>query len=155
MRPNDIKYIVIHCSATRSNMTYSAWQLDQDHRARGFAMAGYHFYITRAGVIESMRPLSMPGAHAIGYNQCSLGVCYEGGLRPDGTPWDTRTPEQRAAMLKLLQTLVAIHPHARIVGHRDLSPDLNHNGVVEPHEWMKACPCFDAFKEYLSLWHKR
>ena len=60
MKLDDIKYIVIHCSATRSNMTYSAWQLDQDHRARGFAMAGYHFYITRAGVIESLRPLTMP-----------------------------------------------------------------------------------------------
>ena len=58
-------------------------------------------------------------------------------------------------MRKLLKALIAIHPNARIVGHRDLSPDLNHNGVIEPHEWMKACPCFDAFKEYLPLWHKR
>ena len=42
---NTIKYIVIHCSATRSNMTYTSLQLDRDHRARGFRSAGYHFYI--------------------------------------------------------------------------------------------------------------
>ena len=30
------------------------------------------------------------------------------------------------------------------VGHRDLSPDLNHNGEIEPEEWIKECPCFHA-----------
>lgn len=32
----------------------------------------------------------------------------------------------------------------RVVGHRDLSPDVNGNGVVEPEEWVKVCPCFDV-----------
>jgi N-acetylmuramoyl-L-alanine amidase len=38
-----------------------------------------------------------------------------------------------------------------VVGHRDLSPDLDHDGVVEPHEWVKQCPCFDAIPEYGAL----
>jgi hypothetical protein len=29
-------------------------------------------------------------------------------------------------------------------GHRDWSPDLDHDGKVEPHEWLKMCPCFDV-----------
>ncbi|MBB4042257.1 hypothetical protein GGR06_000016 [Bacteroides reticulotermitis] len=33
-------------------------------------------------------------------------------------------------------------------GHRDLSPDLNRNGEVEPEEWIKACPCFDVQAEF-------
>ena len=33
-------------------------------------------------------------------------------------------------------------------GHRDLSPDRNGNGEIEPEEWMKACPCFDAEQEF-------
>lgn len=154
MKSIDIKYIVIHCSATRSNMTYSAWQLDQDHRARGFSMAGYHFYIPRSGSIESLRPLNMAGAHVLHYNHCSIGVCYEGGLRPDGTPSDTRTPAQRKALERLLACLISMYPKASIVGHRDLSPDLNHNGIIEPSEWLKACPCFNAHLEYFDLWNK-
>ena len=35
-----------------------------------------------------------------------------------------------------------------ICGHRDLSPDLNGNGEIEPEEWVKACPCFDVTKEW-------
>ena len=33
------------------------------------------------------------------------------------------------------------------LGHRDLSPDVNGNGEVEPMEWTKACPCFEAKNE--------
>ncbi len=40
--------------------------------------------------------------------------------------------------------LLRDYPESRIVGHRDLSPDLNHNGEIEPEEWIKECPCFDA-----------
>ncbi|PWL81412.1 MAG: N-acetylmuramoyl-L-alanine amidase, partial [Prevotellaceae bacterium] len=31
------------------------------------------------------------------------------------------------------------------------SPDLNGDGIIEPWEWMKACPCFDAIGEYQNL----
>lgn len=150
MNPEEVKYIVIHCSATRSNMQYTAFQLDRDHRKRGFRMAGYHYYITRAGEIEPMRSLRSEGAHVRGYNHCSIGVCYEGGLLPDGTPADTRTREQQVALRGLVSYLRERFPQALVVGHRDLSPDLNGNGIVESHEWLKVCPCFDAFAEYLK-----
>jgi hypothetical protein len=35
-----------------------------------------------------------------------------------------------------------------VCGHRDLSPDLNGNGEIEPEEWIKQCPCFDVAKEF-------
>ena len=31
--------------------------------------------------------------------------------------------------------------------HRDLSPDRNGNGEIEPEEWIKACPCFEVKEE--------
>lgn len=40
-----VKYIVIHCSATRSTRDYTAEQLLRDHKTRGFRTVGYHFYI--------------------------------------------------------------------------------------------------------------
>lgn len=151
MRPNQVKYIVLHCSATRSNMSYTAWQLDQDHRARGLRCAGYHFYVRRSGEITPMRQTHEIGAHALGYNRISIGVCYEGGLAPDGTPRDTRTAEQRRALVMLLRILRSDFPQAEIVGHRDLSPDVNGDGHISSEEWVKACPCFDARSEYEQL----
>lgn len=146
-----IKYIVIHCSATRSSQTYSATELERDHRSRGFDGAGYHFYIRRDGSTKPMRPLSRIGAHTLGYNRCSIGVCYEGGLNDHGQPADTRTAEQRAALLDLLGRLRQTYPRAVIVGHRDLSPDRDGDGQIEANEWIKVCPCFDARAEYAML----
>lgn len=146
-----IKYIVIHCSATRCDRDYTAEQLEQDHRQRGFERAGYHFYIRKNGFTKVMRPRNYAGAHVQGYNKCSIGVCYEGGLLPDGTAADTRTPEQKEALIFLLGLLKKGHPEAQIVGHRDLSPDLNGDGIISPNEWIKICPCFDAKTEYKNL----
>ena len=39
------------------------------------------------------------------------------------------------------------YPGCKVCGHRDLSPDLNGNGEIEPEEWVKQCPCFDVSKE--------
>ena len=66
----------------------------------------------------------------MGYNQHSIGVCYEGGLLPDGTPADTRTEAQKETLRKLLERLKTDYPDALIKGHRDLP------GVK------KLCPCF-------------
>lgn len=148
MKRENVKFIVIHCSATRSNSTYTAFQLDSDHRARGYRMAGYHFYIRRSGEIVEFRRLNEEGAHVRGFNACSVGICYEGGLRPDGTPSDTRTREQKVALKGLLGYLKDIFPWAMVVGHRDLFPDRNGDGIIDHRDWLKECPCFDAREEY-------
>ena len=90
------------------------------------------------------RPLGRIGAHVKGYNRNSIGICYEGGLDKDGKPKDTRTPEQRAALRRLIIELQLRFPGCKVCGHRDLSTDLNRNGKIEPHEWSKQCPCFDV-----------
>lgn len=142
-----INLLVIHCSATRANRVFTEEDVDRAHRARGFKGAGYHFYIRKDGAIKSMRPLNEMGAHARGYNANSIGICYEGGLDTKGAPADTRTPEQKHSMRALVLTLLKDYPGSRVVGHRDLSPDLNHDGVIERNEWTKVCPCFDVKHE--------
>lgn len=134
-----IDLIVIHCSATRCNRSFPLEAVIACHRTRGFATVGYHYYVTRDGVVHAGRPLYQEGAHATGFNRRSIGVCYEGGLNPDGKPADTRTPAQKETLRKLLFRLKTDYPHARIVGHRDL-PNV-----------AKECPCFDAKAEYATL----
>lgn len=151
MRTTDIRYIVLHCSATRSTQDYSPEELERDHRARGFRGIGYHYYVRRSGEVIPCRPLDQIGAHVRGYNHCSWGICYEGGLDSAGQPTDTRTPKQRASLLRLLAQLKGYAPQARILGHRDLSPDRNGDGRITPEEWLKSCPCLEAEDEYAPL----
>lgn len=106
----NVQYIVVHCSATRINRPYKVEQLERDHQARGMRSAGYHFYIPRNGIIIPLRPLNVIGAHARGYNRKSIGVCYEGGLLSDGTPSDTRTLEQKGALVLLLKDAAQMLP---------------------------------------------
>jgi N-acetylmuramoyl-L-alanine amidase len=147
-----INLIVVHCSATPEGRDVTAADINKMHIARGFKKIGYHYVVRLDGTVETGRKENEIGAHAKGYNANSIGVCYVGGLASDGkTPKDTRTPAQKSALKKLLHTLKQRYPDARIVGHRDLSPDTNHNGKVDKWEWIKACPCFDAIPEYANI----
>ena len=133
MSANDIKYLVLHCSASRCNQDYSVELLRRDHKARGFYDIGYHFYIRKDGKKTQHRMLLEVGAHCIPYNRCSIGICYEGGLDEDGKPANTLTKEQEERINDLLINLHKLFPKAKIVGHRDL-----------PGASPKECPCFDA-----------
>lgn len=139
-----IDLIVIHCSATPEGKDYSVADITRWHKQRGFNTIGYHYVIYRDGSIRKGRDIRLVGAHASGYNAHSIGVCYIGGCeatkRTDGKyhAKDTRTNEQRAAIVKLLTELKAMYPKAKIVGHRDLGAK-------------KACPCFDAATEYKNI----
>lgn len=63
-----ISLIVVHCSATREDKSFTEHDLDVCHRRRGFNGVGYHFYIRKNGDIKSTRPLERIGAHARGFN---------------------------------------------------------------------------------------
>ena len=136
-----INLIVIHCSATRSNQQYTVDRLRDDHNDRFHGQGiGYHYYITRDGQLYQTRPEQEVGMHALHYNAHSIGICYEGGLDEKGHEADTRTPEQRAALIALLRSLKADYPNAEIVGHYELK------GVH------KACPCFSCqeYRDYFK-----
>ena len=135
-----INLIVVHCSATREDKSFTEHDLDVCHRRRGFNGVGYHFYIRKNGDIKSTRPLERIGAHSRGFNRESIGICYEGGLDCMGQPKDTRTCWQKHSLRVLILTLLKDFPGCRVCGHRDLSPDLDGDGEIEPEEWIKACP---------------
>ena len=52
---------------------------------------------------------------------------------------------------QFVKELKKLYPNAKIRGHRDYSPDKNHNGIIEPSEFIKDCPSFDASSEYKKL----
>lgn len=130
-----ITEIIIHCSATREGRDFTVADIDGWHRARGFAGIGYHYVVYRDGTIAAGRPEEMVGAHTLGHNRNSIGICYIGGLDSSGRPKDTRTPEQRKALRGLTKELKGRYPGATIHGHREFAA--------------KACPGFDVAGELL------
>lgn len=148
IKQRNITLIVVHCTASRCTSNLTPEALDAMHRSQGFTECGYHYYLTKDGRIHHMRDITHVGAHAKGYNTPSIGVAYEGGLDASGRAADTRTAAQKQSLEILLRFLLLTYPEAKICGHRDLSPDLNHNGTIEPNEYIKQCPCFCVSVEY-------
>lgn len=139
-----VRYLVVHCAATPPSRDIGVSEIRAMHKQRGFADVGYHYVIRRDGRVEKGRRDTVAGAHVSGYNSISLGVCLVGGVDAQGKPANNFTPAQFAALKATLKQLAAEHPQAQILGHRDLSPDMNGDGKISPNEWLKACPCFDV-----------
>ena len=146
-----INHIVVHCTATKEHQAFNAADIDRWHKKRGWSGIGYHYVVKLDGTVEKGRPDTKIGAHVKGYNRNSIGVVYVGGLDKNLAPKDTRTPAQEVALYTLLQELRCLYPKAVISGHRDFSKDINNNGIIEPFEFMKACPCFNAKTEYNEI----
>lgn len=132
-----VRYIIVHCSATPADMDIGSKEIDRWHRERGYFQIGYHAVIRRNGLVEAGRPIEMPGAHARGYNEISLGVCLVGGIEklPDGKADPNYTREQLVALRRVLEEWKALCPNAEIIGHRD---------IWSPHDRLKECPSFDV-----------
>lgn len=144
--------IVVHCTASREGVNMTVQQIRRMHiKDRGWSDIGYHYVVLLDGTIEPGRDVNIIGAHVSGYNSHSIGVVYVGGLDKNGKAKDTRNELQKNALLRLLMDLKKLYPGAVIKGHRDYSPDKNHNGIIEPKEWIKSCPCFDAVAEYRNV----
>lgn len=171
MKPENIDAIIIHCSATPEGKDVRAKDIDAMHRKKGWKMIGYNFVIDLDGKVETGRPLTMDGAHCntpgfsgLSYNKHSIGICYIGGVeatrnskgqivaklnsKGKAIAKDTRTDAQKLAMQKLILELMDKYPIVEVLGHRDTSPDLNGDGIVNRHEWIKDCPCFDVRADF-------
>lgn len=133
----EIKEIIIHCSATPEGRHTTVEEIDKWHKQNGWKGIGYHYVIYLDGSVHKGRPDEEIGAHCVGHNRNSIGVCYIGGVSKDRvTPKDTRTEEQKDSFVKLLKELRQKYPNATIYPHNEFAK--------------KACPSFDV-TEYSNL----
>ena len=131
MRP--INKVIIHCSATPEGRDVKTETIKEWHTAKGWADIGYHYVIELDGSIVEGRPIELIGAHCLGQNKFSIGICYVGGMNKSmSKPKDTRTEEQKVSLTELVNELkskfdLSVH------GHNQFSN--------------KACPSFDVENE--------
>lgn len=144
----EIKYIVVHATGGSPQTTIK--ELLLVFKGLGWKNPGYHYVVAADGTITQLLGEDNVSNGVKGYNRMLVNVAYIGGLA-NGKYVDTRTAAQKASLLNLLGVLRKRYPNAIIQGHRDFSPDLNHNGIIEPNEFIKVCPCFDAKVEYKNV----
>lgn len=139
--------IIVHCAATTPSMDIgikeiNAWHLDQGIFSEA-GPSGYHFVIRRNGTLEPGRAMWAQGAHARGFNHCSVGICLVGGARhaKEGeTPeWSEFVADnnfklaQYITLVDVLSVLKHAYPNARVIGHHEVNE-------------RKSCPVFEVDK---------
>lgn len=141
----ELKYLVIHCTATREGREVSAAEIRRWHTSpvsaggRGWKQVGYTDLVHLNGSVERLvannedawvDPWEITNG-AKGYNSISRHIVYAGGVAADGkTAKDTRTTAQKAALEKYVKDFHAAHPKVKIIGHNQVAA--------------KACPSFDV-----------
>lgn len=140
-----IKEIILHCSATPEGRNIKAKDIDVMHKQRGFKKIGYHYVIDLDGTIEKGRGENENGAHCVGHNSISLGICYIGGVDKKMKPKDTRTDEQKKSLLLLVDKLINQYGLSidKVYGHYQFAN--------------KACPSFkiEDFKKVYNEWKNK
>jgi N-acetyl-anhydromuramyl-L-alanine amidase AmpD len=154
MRP---EYIVVHTAAFDGN-NCDRDMIDRWHKDRNWSGIGYHFVILNNkhnqksdGTIENGREINKAGAHALGLNSRSLGICCIGhGDKHDFTPPQY---ESLYILTRRLMTEFSI-PVNKVIGHREMN-DLAERGVIASrYRTSKSCPGhkinMDFIREQLS-----
>lgn len=128
----------MHCTATPQTTTVES--IKQYWKTQlGWKMPGYHFIVKADGQVVNLLPIEQVSNGVKGFNSVTINVCYIGGIDNNKKPTDNRTPQQKQSLLKVLKELKQKFPKAIIQGHSQF-PNVN-----------KACPCFDAKKEYKNI----
>jgi N-acetylmuramoyl-L-alanine amidase len=134
----EIKYIVIHCTASKPNTKKEAI-LSYWKNTLKWKTVGYHRLIDANGVIHELAKFEQITNGVKGYNSESIHFSYIGGIDESGRPKDTRTLKQKESLLYLVKQAKKQFPNAIVQGHKDFK------GVA------KACPSFEAKNEYKAI----
>lgn len=110
---------------------YSIEEVHQLHLDKGWAGCGYHFFIRKDGSIYRGRPENSIGAHCLGVNSHSIGICAEGKYMTEQMPMS-----QRKAIIELCKHISSKYNLRAIYGHRELY-ETDCPGVNYPLEFIK------------------
>ena len=137
--PQDLEYLVIHCTATYPNNVWGPKDLLNFFlKEKKWSRPGYSYYITYDGKLHPLWPINIDNKiefsevtnGAKNFNTKSIHIAYQGGVNSFGKASDTRTKEQIKTIENFIKVVQNASPSVKVVGHNQLP------GVI------KACPSF-------------
>ena len=103
--------IILHHAAASGSVV----QIHNHHKnTNKWAGIGYHYYVRKDGSVWRGRPEDAIGAHTIGHNSTSIGICFEGNFETD-----TMSAAQLKAGRELIGDIMQRYPGIKVSGHRD------------------------------------
>ena len=126
-----IKYLIIHCTATQKQASIQSIK-DYWKDVKKWDSVGYHIIVEANGNYTQLADYGEIVNGALGYNHNSIHIAYIGGIDRTGKVKDTRTKAQRKTLRSLVEYFKGSIEGLVVLGHRDL-PNV-----------LKACPCFDV-----------
>lgn len=132
MKTRNIKYIVIHCTATQPETPIQSIQRYWREVKKWGDTPGYHYIIKLNGEVVKLLDESKNSYGVYAHNSECISISYIGGIDKNGKAKDTRSVAQIRAMYAKIQELKQRYPNAEVRGHRDFP------------EAKKACPSFDV-----------
>jgi N-acetyl-anhydromuramyl-L-alanine amidase AmpD len=126
-----VSKIFLHCSASDNPKHDNVETITKWHIERGFITIGYHYFISKDGVVHKGRSLETVPSAQQGHNTGSIAICLH------GLDKDKFTEAQFISLRNLIFVINTEYQHKlSIHGHCEVSA--------------KSCPVFD-YKKMFSL----
>lgn len=135
-----VREIIVHCSATRPDwmagrpIADKVAEIRRWHLANGWNDIGYHWVIDRDGKVLAGRAEAVIGAHTVGKNSGTIGICLIGGHGSAETDRfaDHFTHQQDVTLRQMIDAISSRTQIERVSGHNEYAA--------------KACPGFTVPK---------
>jgi len=106
------KYIILHHAKSKkcTIKDIENWHIDEN----GWSGIGYSYFVRKDGTVYEGRPINMIGAHTKGFNDVSIGICFEGDFEIEHMN-DT----QMNTAIKLINFVQETYPDTVVKCHDD------------------------------------
>lgn len=108
--------IILHHSEAKK---CSVYDIDRWHRENGWAGIGYHYLVRKDGKVYTGRPSWALGAHTLGHNEGSIGVCFEGNFMVENM--DETQIKAGAELVNYLVKLHGLTKEKDVYKHKDFN----------------------------------
>jgi hypothetical protein len=147
----ETKFIILHHAeaehCTIDDIDY--WHLIQNGWEGG---CGYNLFVDKQGTVWEGRPLDVVGAHTKGYNEKSIGICFEGNFENEDMP-----EVQMNAGIELLKWLRQTYK-VPVLRHRDVNdtkcPGSNFRNYIILEGMKEAMPNKDDTHWANPIWEE-
>lgn len=109
---NNPKMVILHHAEAK---ICSIEDVHRWHLENGWSGCGYHYFVRKNGIIYIGRSEKAVGAHCLGYNSVSIGICAEGNFE-----CEDMGQEQYSSILGLTRCMLSKYGISKVYGHKEL-----------------------------------